>query len=180
MNCVGCCVWLTGLPASGKSTIAASLVSELSRNCVLTFMLDGDIARRSFCSDLGFSKEDRDENIRRNGYVVNYLSSLNAIIVCAFVSPYREARKRMRDNAERFIEVFVDTPLAVCEQRDAHRKGLYEKARLGLIQEFTGISAPYEPPLCPDVHLKTDEMSVEQCVATILSCMHSAGYLAYV
>lgn len=164
----GCVVWLTGLSASGKSTIATELERELFNQGKLAYVLDGDNTRHGLCSDLGFSPEDRRENIRRVGEVVRLFADAGIICVTAFISPYRSDRDHARQivPAGKFIEVYVNAPLEVCEQRDP--KGLYARALAGEIKEFTGISAPYEPPLHPEVELHTDRFSVAQCVAAIL------------
>ena len=150
-----CCLWLTGLSGAGKTTIAERLVEQLEAlgqpQCNVEH-LDGDIVRQTFCKDLGFSKSDRDENVKRISYVAAYLSA-SRITVCTFISPYKEARARARALCTNFIEVHVDTPLEVCEDRDV--KGLYARARAGEIKGFTGIDDPYEAPLNPEIVLKT-------------------------
>jgi len=165
----GAIVWLTGLSAAGKSTIAQALEQKLFDNNTQTYILDGDKIRKGLCSDLGFSPEDRAENIRRIGEVAKLFQETGAIIIVAFISPYRADRDHVRKivSAGRFIEVFVDCPLKKCEARDP--KGLYAKARKGEIPEFTGISAPYEQPLHPEIHVKTDTQNLEQCVEIILA-----------
>jgi adenylylsulfate kinase len=163
----GMLVWLTGLSASGKSTIARALEARLGSERWLTYVLDGDNLRHGLNSDLGFSENDREENIRRVGEVGALFVDAGLIAIAAFISPFRRDRERVRTivGAERFIEVFLDVPLAVCESRDP--KHLYEKARRGEIAEFTGISSPYEPPESPDVVLRTNEHSVDECVAAV-------------
>ena len=164
----GCVVWLTGLSAAGKSTIATELERELFSKGKHAYVLDGDNMRHGLCSDLAFSPEDRKENIRRVGEVARLLADAGFICVTAFISPYRSDRELARQIVPegKFIEVYLNSPLAVCEQRDP--KGLYAKARSGAIKDFTGISAPYEPPLNPEVELHTDRLGVAECVATIL------------
>ena len=133
----GCCIWLTGLPAAGKTTIAKALVSKLEAELIPADRLDGDVVRKSFCSDLGFTKQDRDENILRNSYVASYLSHSGKVAICAFVSPYRGARDRARSMTNNFVEVHVHCSVEVCEERDAtdpERLGLYAKARAGEIK----------------------------------------------
>jgi adenylylsulfate kinase len=163
----GCCIWMTGLSGSGKSTVAEELVRRLEARLRRVEYLDGDVVRASFCGDLGFSKADRDENIRRISYVASYLSK-HAITICSFISPYREARAKARNLTNNFIEVHIDCPLEVCEARDV--KGLYAKVRAGEIGSFTGIhdDAPYEAPEGPEICLKTDEASLDECVEEIV------------
>jgi adenylyl-sulfate kinase len=164
----GCVVWLTGLSASGKSTIAIELERKLFAMGRQVYVLDGDNLRHGLCRDLGFSPEDRKENIRRVGEVARLLADAGVICITAFISPYRADRDMARAiaTADRFIEVYLNAPLSVCERRDP--KGLYARARAGQIKEFTGISAPYEPPEHPEVELATDKLDVAQCVAAVL------------
>ena len=164
----GCVIWLTGLSASGKSTIAVELERELYNRGVQTCMLDGDNVRHGLCSDLGFSPEARKENIRRIGEVAKLFADAGLICITAFISPYRSDRALARSIAPggKFYEIYVNAPLAVCEQRDP--KGLYAKARGGQLKEFTGISAPYEAPEKPEIELRTDELTVPESVARIL------------
>lgn len=164
----GCVVWLSGLSGSGKSTVATELERELFKRGQHAYVLDGDNIRHGLCSDLGFSPNDRKENIRRVGEVAKLFADSGTVCVAAFISPYRSDRELARSIAPagRFMEVFLDAPLSVCEQRDP--KGLYAKARAGKIKDFTGISAPYEAPLEPDLRLQTDELSVQECVSSIL------------
>jgi bifunctional enzyme CysN/CysC len=161
-------VWLTGLSASGKSTIAAELERELFLQHKHVFILDGDNMRHGLCRDLGFNPADRHENIRRIGEVAKLFAEAGIICTTAFISPYRSDRDMVRAMLPpaRFVEVFVDAPLAVCEKRDP--KGLYARARAAEIKEFTGISAPYEAPLAPEIHLCTDQFDVQQCVRIIV------------
>jgi len=161
----GATIWLTGLSGSGKTTIAKALIEKLEKGLYQVDYLDGDIVRKSFCSDLGFSKEDRDENIKRVSYVAQHVSKY-ALVVCSFISPYRETRAKIRDITNNYIEVFVDCPLEVCEQRDP--KGRYKKARSGELPNFTGISDPYEVPENPDIHLRTDQYTLDECVDQII------------
>lgn len=165
----GCIVWLTGLSAAGKSTIATALHGRLLAAGRLAYVLDGDVLRKGLCSDLGFSPEHRTENIRRVGEVAALFADAGVVAISAFISPYRVDRDRVRKlvPAGRFVEVHVSTPLAVCEQRDP--KGLYAKARANQLKEFTGISAPYEPPLEPELALDTSRLKVDACVEQILS-----------
>jgi len=164
----GCVIWLTGLSASGKSTIATELECALFSQGRIAYVLDGDNTRHGLCADLGFSPADRRENIRRVREVVRLFADAGLICITAFISPYRADREEARRLVPRgkFIEVYLNPPLAVCEQRDL--KGIYAKARAGEIKEFTGISAPYEPPLDPELELATDKLGVAECVSTIL------------
>lgn len=167
----GVTVWLTGLSGSGKSTIADILAEMLQERGVLTSILDGDNIRHGLNSDLGFSPEDRKENIRRIAEVAKLFSSFGVINLLAFISPYREDRDFARSiqNENDFIEVYVEVPLEVAEQRDP--KGLYKKARSGEIPSFTGISAPYEEPLSPELVLKTHEFTAEECAEQVLQIL---------
>ncbi|PYL66497.1 MAG: adenylyl-sulfate kinase [Verrucomicrobia bacterium] len=166
----GAVVWLTGLSGAGKSTIAQSLERELFLRGMQTYVLDGDNIRHGLNSNLGFSPDDRVENIRRVSEVAKLMADAGTVIITAFISPYRMDRSRAREialegNAE-FIEVFVEAPLEVCEARDP--KNLYKKARAGQIREFTGIDAPYEAPEDPEIVVRTDQQTVDESVATIL------------
>jgi len=170
-NHAGCVVWLTGLSAAGKSTIATELERELFSIGRHAYVLDGDNMRHGLCSALGFSPEDRKENIRRIGEVAKLFADAGFICITAFISPYRSDRELARRIAPpgRFIEVYLDIPLEICERRDP--KGLYAKARAGQIKDFTGISAPYEPPLKPELSLATDRLSAPECVSAILETL---------
>src|SRR5260221_3800571 len=163
----GCVLWLTGLSASGKSTIATELERQLFNRGSQVCVLDGDNVRHGLCSDLGFSQEDRTENIRRIGEVANLLAGHGVICITAFISPYRADRELVRKIMPegRFIEVYINAPIDVCEARDP--KGLYAKARSNEIKNFTGISAPYEAPEHPEMELRTDQLGFEDCVARI-------------
>lgn len=166
-----CLLWFTGLSGSGKSTIANALDVALHNRGYHTFLLDGDNVRHGLCKDLGFSDEDRVENIRRIGEVSKLFTDAGLIVLSAFISPFTSDRLLVRNlmPSGEFIEVFMDTPLDTCEQRDP--KGLYEKARAGEIRNFTGIDSPYEAPERPEVRLDTSVMSVDQCVDRLI------GYL---
>ncbi|HOX58667.1 MAG TPA: adenylyl-sulfate kinase [Candidatus Paceibacterota bacterium] len=167
-------VWLTGLSCSGKTTIAAELERELFERGKLVYVLDGDNVRHGLCADLAFSPEDRRENIRRVGEVARLFADAGVICVTAFISPYRADRDTIRRSlaADQFIEVYLNAPLEVCEQRDA--KGLYAKAHAGEISDFTGVSAPYEPPLKPEMELLTAQLPVGECVARIMAFLANA------
>ena len=168
----GCVVWLTGLSGAGKSTIATELERELFNLGRHAYVLDGDNIRHGLCSDLAFSPEDRKENIRRVGEVAKLFADAGIICITAFISPYRSDRELVRKmvKAGQFLEVYVDAPLAICEQRDP--KGLYAKARTNEIKEFTGISAPYEAPAKPEIHLHTDKVTAAEAVALIVEYLH--------
>ena len=164
-----CLLWFTGLSGSGKSTIANALDVALHNRGYHTFLLDGDNVRHGLCEDLGFSDEDRVENIRRIGEVSKLFADAGLIVLSAFISPFTSDRRLVRKlfPAGEFIEVFMDTPLATCEARDP--KGLYEKARSGQIKHFTGIDSPYEAPSHPEVRLDTSSMSVDDCVEILIA-----------
>jgi adenylylsulfate kinase len=174
----GVTVWFTGLSASGKSTVALlvdQILTERGHHCCV---LDGDNIRRGLNSDLGFSPADRNENIRRIGEVAKLFATSGTIALTAFISPYRVDRDRNRSIHEEgdFIEVFVDCPLDVCEARDP--RGLYAKARAGEIPEFTGISAPYEPPPKPELALRTHQETEEESAMRVVTFLEAGGYLA--
>jgi len=173
----GFCVWFTGLSAAGKSTTAeilTALLQELGRQVTI---LDGDVVRTHLSRGLGFSKEDRDLNIRRIGFVASEIVRHRGAVICAAVSPYRATRNDVRNmvGADRFIEVFVDTPLEECERRDT--KGMYLKARRGEIQNFTGIDDPYEPPLKPELALTTIANSAKENAIMIVQYLTERGFL---
>lgn len=174
----GATLWFTGLSGAGKSTLATSLVERLESAGRRVELLDGDEVRKNLSQGLGFSKADRDANIQRIAFVAKLLSRNGVIAITAAISPYRETRDAARREIEtgaRFVEIFVDCPLAVCEQRDV--KGLYKKARSGEIAQFTGISDPYEAPEHPEVHLHTDRESPDQDVEFILNTLVELGVL---
>jgi adenylylsulfate kinase len=173
----GVTVWFTGLSASGKSTVALLVDKHLTERGHCCCILDGDNIRQGLNRDLGFSPEDRNENIRRIGEVSKLFCNNGIISLTAFISPYRVDRDRNRDihGAGDFVEVFVDCPLEVCEQRDP--RGLYAKARAGAIAEFTGISAPYEPPVAPELRLSTDRESPEESASRVIDYLEGNGYL---
>jgi bifunctional enzyme CysN/CysC len=167
----GAVVWLTGLSGAGKSTIARSLEKELFQLSMHTYVLDGDNLRHGLNANLGFAPEDRAENIRRVSEVAKLMADAGTVVITSFISPYRSDRARARSIAlqagAEFVEIFVDAPLAVCEQRDP--KGLYQKARAGELKGFTGIDAPYEPPEDPEIVVRTDEQTPGECVAHVLT-----------
>ena len=173
----GFCIWLTGLPCSGKSTIAEILAVMLQARGRKVTLLDGDVVRTHLSKGLGFSKEDRITNILRVGFVASEIVKHNGVVICALVSPYRSARNQVRNMMEegKFIEVFVDAPVEVCEQRDV--KGLYKKAKEGLIKGFTGVDDPYEPPISPEVHVNTVELSPEESAKKIMDYLKKEGFI---
>jgi adenylylsulfate kinase len=179
----GCTLWFTGLSASGKSTIASALEQHLVHKGMHCYRLDGDNIRFGLNKNLGFSADDRAENIRRIGEVAKLFADSGCIALTSFISPYRKDRDLCRELHEKdkagaipFIEVFVDTPIDVCEQRDP--KGLYKKARAGEIKGFTGIDDPYEAPLKPELVLKPATMSVEESVEACLGLLRQRGAIA--
>lgn len=174
----GCTIWLTGLSGSGKSTLANELDYQLWDRGIRSYVLDGDNIRMGLNKGLGFSPEDRTENIRRIGEVAKLFTNAGIINVTAFISPYREDRDQARSVQSEgdFIEVYVACALEECEARDP--KGLYKKARAGQIPEFTGISAPYEEPEKPELVVHTDQQSVEECVNQVISYLEQKGILS--
>lgn len=169
----GCVLWFTGLSGSGKSTLADALEQALYQHSqkhspIHSYLLDGDNLRHGLCCDLGFNAEDRHENIRRVGEVAKLMVDAGLIVLTAFISPYQKDRQQVRDRFEkgRFIEIFVDTPLSICESRDP--KGLYQKARRGEIKQFSGIDSPYEQPIAPELHLD-GTLSISELIQQILA-----------
>ena len=164
----GAIVWFTGLSGSGKSTLAHAVEEYLHQRGCRTFVLDGDNVRHGLCGDLGFSTHDRQENIRRIGEVAKLFMEAGVIVLTAFISPYYTDRERVRGMVEdgNFIEIYCDAPVEICEARDV--KGMYKKARAGLIPEFTGISSPYEAPKTPELILKTGRTELETCVQQVI------------
>jgi len=173
----GCTVWLTGLSGSGKSTIAVDVEKSLWARGVRAYILDGDNIRHGLNKNLGFSPTDRTENIRRIGEVAKLFTDAGMVAITAFISPYRADRDQVRALMQPgdFVEVFVDCPLEVCEKRDV--KGLYEKARAGKIPEFTGISAPYEAPLHPELTIPSHAQGVEESVRQVLAYLEAQGII---
>ncbi|MCC6384281.1 MAG: adenylyl-sulfate kinase [Bacteroidia bacterium] len=163
-----CVLWFTGFSGSGKSTLAGQVQERLMAKRIHTYLLDGDNIRHGLNSNLDFSPEGRTENIRRIGEVAKLFSDAGIVTLTAFISPFRKDRDNVRNLLPKndFIEVYVNCPIEVCEQRDV--KGLYKKARTGEIAEFTGISSPFEPPPNPEIEVRTNEQSVEQCVNIIV------------
>ncbi len=162
-------VWLTGLSSAGKTTIARALYFELCARNLRVELLDGDEIRHNLCRDLGFSKQDRHENIRRIAYVASLLTRNGVIVLVSAISPYSKAREMAREQIGNFIEVYVNAPLEVCEKRDV--KGLYRKARSGELHGMTGIDDPYEPPATPDIECRTDRESLGESVEKVMRCI---------
>ncbi len=175
----GFTIWFTGLSAAGKSTLAVATEVTLFEKGYHTYILDGDNIRHGLNKNLGFSPGDREENIRRIGEAARLFSDCGIITMTAFISPYRKDRQKARSLFEEysFIEVFVDCPVEVCEERDP--KGMYKKARQGIVPSFTGISAPYEAPEAPEIHLHTDKMPVTECVSIIVEYLKGKGYIPF-
>lgn len=172
----GACIWFTGLSGSGKSTTAEALVPLLEARGRTVTLLDGDVVRTHLSSGLGFDREDRDTNVRRVGYVASEVVRHGGLVVAALVSPYREARAEVREMVgDGYVEVYVDTPLEVVEERDV--KGWYAKARSGEVKEFTGISDPYEEPTDADVIIDTTRLSPEQAAHQLLLHLEREGYV---
>jgi len=168
-------IWFTGLSGAGKSTVAHALEDRLHNNKIRTFVLDGDNVRRDLCKDLGFSNDDRTENIRRIGEVSKLMMEAGVIVLTAFISPFIKDRQIVRKIAAKgeFIEIYCDASLEVCESRDV--KGLYKKARAGELLEFTGISSPYEAPENPEIIIRSGQDSVDSCVTVILNYLKEKG-----
>jgi adenylylsulfate kinase len=171
----GVTIWFTGLSGAGKTTINDALTQKLRDRNLNIEVLDGDIVRTNLTKGLGFSKEDRDENVRRIGFVSHLLTRNGVIVLVAAISPYRAIREEVRDRIGDFVEVYVSAPVEVCEQRDV--KGLYAKARSGEIKQFTGISDPYEPPLNPEVNCETQNETLEESVNKVIAKLEEMGYL---
>jgi adenylylsulfate kinase len=170
-------LWFTGLSGAGKSTLAHAVEDRLHQMGCRTFVIDGDNVRHGLCGDLGFSAEDRTENIRRVGEVAKLFTEAGVLALTAFISPFRADRDRVRNmvNAGDFVEIYCDADLSVCEERDV--KGLYQKARAGQIPEFTGISSPYEAPDNPEVVVKTGTQSLETCVDEVIQALAQKGII---
>ena len=173
----GVVVWLTGLSGAGKSTIATELEWRLVANGIPAYLLDGDNVRNGLCKDLSFSEADRHENVRRIGEVARLLADTGLVCIVAFISPFRADREAARQlmPAGYFLEIFINAPLAICEQRDP--KGLYAKARAGKIPQFTGLTSPYESPENPEMELPTDQLSASDCVRKILALLETRLFI---
>jgi len=168
-------IWFTGLSGVGKSTLAHAVEDYLHKEGIRTYVLDGDNIRQGLCKDLGFSDEDRTENIRRIGEVSKLMLDAGIVVMTAFISPFKADRQIVRElvNQGDFIEIYCKAPLSVCEERDP--KGLYKKARAGEIPEFTGISSPYEEPDKPEIELDTAHNNIEECVESVLQFLKKCG-----
>ncbi|MEB3191596.1 MAG: adenylyl-sulfate kinase [Snowella sp.] len=171
----GVTIWLTGLSGAGKTTITQALEQKLLDGGYDIEVLDGDVVRTNLTKGLGFSKADRDENIRRIGFVANLLTRHGVIVLVSAISPYREIREEVKQKIGNFVEVFVNAPLNVCEERDV--KGLYQQARKGEIKGFTGIDDPYEAPLTPEVECRTDLEELEESVAKVWDKLVEMSYI---
>ncbi len=171
----GVTLWFTGLPCSGKSAVADIVAERLKAGELRAERLDGDIVRQDLTRDLGFSKADRDENIRRVTFVAKLLARNGVAVLVSFISPYREMRDRARQQIRNFCEIYVKCPVEVCMKRDI--KGMYQKALRGEIKEFTGVSDPYEEPLRPELVLETDKETIEESVEKVIAKMRELGYL---
>jgi adenylylsulfate kinase len=171
----GFTLWFTGLSGAGKTTVAEIVEKELKERGLRVEVLDGDIVRTNLSKGLGFSREDRNINVLRIGFVANLLTRNGVAVIVSAISPYKEARDQVRRRIIDFIEVFVDVPLEVAAERDV--KGLYKKAFAGEIEQFTGVSDPYEPPAAPDLVLKTDEETPEESAKKVIERLEFYGYL---
>lgn len=172
----GVTLWFTGLSGAGKTTITQAVAKLLTDNGYSIEILDGDIVRENLTKGLGFSKEDRDINIRRIGFVANLLTRHGVIVLVSAISPYREIRQEVKEKIGDFIEVYVNAPLSVCEDRDV--KGLYKRARAGEIKSFTGIDDPYEPPLNPELECRTDLEELSESVTKVFDKLQDLGYIS--
>ena len=171
----GFTLWFTGLSGAGKTTISDIVERALRERGLQVEVLDGDVVRTHLSKDLGFSKEDRDENIRRIGYICQYFTATDRVPIAAFISPYRAVRDEVRGKVGRFVEVYVEAPLETLVERDV--KGLYKKALAGEIKNFTGVSDPYEPPLNPELTVRTAEETPEESAARVLGVLEKLGYV---
>lgn len=177
MQSTGFVLWFTGLSGAGKTTVAKAVLKRLEKEFPhqMTERLDGDVVREHLTKDLGFSKADRQTNLGRVRFVSQLLSRNNVGVCSSFISPYKEDREMIREDVTNFIEVFVNAPLATCEERDV--KGLYQKAREGIIKEFTGISDPYEAPENPEIELRTDLEEIDESAAKVVDYLLEKGFL---
>ena len=169
-------MWLTGMSGAGKSTVSDKLMERFRAGGARVELLDGDVVRTNLSQGLGFSREDRDTNIRRIGFVADLLSRNGVIAVVAAISPYRDTREEVKSRIANFVEVFVDCPIEVLAERDV--KGLYKKALAGEVANFTGISDPYEPPLNPDVTIRSDKETVEDSVDRVWAELMRRGFIS--
>lgn len=171
----GFTIWFTGLPCCGKTTIADQVATLLKKKDYTVERLDGDVVRQGLTNDLGFSKKDRDENIRRVTFVAKMLTRNNVIVLATFVSPYREQRRNARKEIERFVEVYVRCPVEICMKRDV--KGMYQRALEGKIKHFTGVDDPYEEPEHPELIVDTDKETVEDSINKVLDTLTDLEYI---
>lgn len=173
----GFCLWLTGLSGAGKTTIAQSVTKELSSHSITTSLLDGDIVREHLSKELGFSRQDRDMNVLRIGFVASEIVKHNGVAICSVISPYASTRQRVRNMfmQDSFIEAHISTPINECERRDA--KGLYKKARSGFIKGFTGIDDVYESPSNPEINIDTTNLSIEDSLTLVIDNLANRGLL---
>jgi len=172
----GFTAWFTGLPCCGKTTIAKKLYEILKKHGYKVEHLDGDILRKDLTSDLGFSKKDREENLKRVTFVAKLLTRNNVIVLATFVSPYEKRRQKIRKEINKFIEIYVKCPVEICIKRDV--KGMYKKALAGKIKDFTGINDPYEEPINPDLVIKSDTETVEESVEKVLKKLKEQGFIS--
>ncbi|MBU6186379.1 MAG: adenylyl-sulfate kinase [Cyanobacteria bacterium REEB444] len=173
----GVTVWFTGLSGAGKTTIRMAVEEKLRAASLKVEVLDGDVVRENLTKGLGFSKADRDENIRRIGFVSHLLTRNGVIVLVSAISPYRDVRQQVREQIGNFVEVFVNAPLEVCERRDV--KGLYRRARAGEIKHFTGIDDPYEPPDHAEVECRTDLETLDESATKVLQSLVNHGYIRH-
>jgi len=173
---VGFTAWFTGLPCSGKTTVADGVAEALRERGLRVERLDGDIVRKGLTSDLGFSKEDRDENIKRVTFVAKLLTRNGVAVLATFVSPYRERRRKTREEIENFVEIYTRCPVDACIERDI--KGMYKKALAGEITNFTGVDDPYEEPENPELIVDTDKETIEESVQKVLTKLEELGYIS--
>ena len=178
LNRKGVVVWFTGLPCSGKTTLTEKLGLSLHQKNIMAYAIDGDQIRKGLNSDLGFLKEDRSENIRRVGEVAKMFADVGFVVIVALISPFREDRDKVRNNlgSDRFVEIYLDCPIEECEKRDV--KGHYKLARNGKMQDFTGVSSPYEPPLNPELSLRTNVNKVNNCVDEVISYLVKFSHIS--
>ena len=171
----GFTLWFTGLPCSGKTTVAEIVAPELRERGLNVELLDGDVVRQGLSKDLGFSKKDRDIHIRRIGFVSKLLSRNGVAVIASFVSPYRTIRDELRQEIENFVEIYVKCSVEVCIERDV--KGMYKKALAGEIENFTGVSDPYEEPEKPEIVIETDKETTEESAKKVLIALEELGYI---
>ena len=172
---IGFTAWFTGLPCCGKTTIADKVAEILKSNGYNVERLDGDVVRQGLTSDLGFSKRDRDENLKRVSFVAKLLTRNGVAVLATFVSPYRERRKKTREESGEYIEIYVKCPVELCKKRDV--KGMYKKALEGKIKNFTGVDDPYEEPSDSDITIETDKETVDESVKKVLKKLKELGYI---